>query len=422
MKTSLLISTLFIGMNAHAINTLNISVDENRPGITESGKQISFEAATRREGTKAEFKSDAISLENSLSNKNFYQKGTIETRGQSCLTAAARKCYGIKIEGENKESAQPLAFEGSSQLKDKKFNLVSMWVDQGYISSKIGFDFFKQLGLFDYRTEYAKVMINGKNKGLYLVTEKPKDVAQRTVKSQYADKKSFDKDKLCFERRSYRKLDPDVNDPSYKTIGIQCTNRFNKIAEAIMTLSGQELSNKLHSLMNLKLYMQWLIGNSILTSGDYSDEVYVYMDTSKPDAKMQIMAWDFDDLFKSVPHSSDANNITYANLIKTSLLYSFESPLDVKIAQDPVLKQELAEVARELIPQVDENFIKKLQQGVWSAIADYTVDQNVMAESLLDHNKSGKAYTSEFIKSLLSQRMQLIHNRIVVLKARLSPM
>lgn len=320
----------------------------------------------------------------------------LRTRGQSCLSAE-RSC----IELEFQEEVELLGVTG---VKAKTFNLVSMWQDSGYVSTRLGFEMFRSLELFDLRTEYARLFINGEPQGLYLATEKPKRAIRRVVGED-----------SWVGRRSYGASVSTVDSAeSLKDSAAQA--HFKAIYFDVRDLSGDALLQSLRQKMELRSYMHWILVNSLLMNGDFADEVYVYIDASKKPYKLGIFPWDFDDLFKG-PHPGEAHKAR-AEQFQTSLLYGFENPLDAKIADDQVLYSELSREAGELFyRRIDENMIRGVVARVRSALTPYVSCDDVRALGAKDSRH--RAYKAEDFDRILKSRESATIERLRELRRRL---
>ncbi|MBN8540394.1 MAG: CotH kinase family protein [Deltaproteobacteria bacterium] len=327
-----------------------------------------------------------------------FQKSEVESRGQSCLTAAKRPCLGIKTENK-------VQFLGANGLDGKTFNLASMWQDRGFVSSRLGFDMFRALGIFELKSEYVVVWINDLPYGMYLVTEKPKKAIARIT------------DDAWIGRRGYKTRLETVEES--KTISEKAAvSQFRSLYKDVANLLGEGLRASIESKLNLKRYMQWLIVNSVMMNGDYADEVFFYIDGKDPKRRFDIMPWDFDDLFKE-PHAGPENQAR-ADSIKSGILYGFENPLDVKIADDPLLARLLKEEAREILQKLTPAFVGGVIGQIQRDLVSYSREPEVLNSGLRDSYR--KPYTEKFFVETTARRQAAILNRVELLKSRaLSP-
>jgi spore coat protein H len=323
------------------------------------------------------------------------QSGFVESRGQSCLIAAKRPCLNLKLETSQ-------AFLGKSGLKGKNFNLVSMWQDRGYFSSRFGFEIFRELEIFEIRNEYTLVMINDRPMGLYLATDKPKKVIARISTDPW------------IVRRGYR-TKIEVVEPSTAISKAEGVKRFQDLYRILEHHSGERLLAELQSRLNLSRYMKWLLVNSLLRNGDYSDEVFFYLDSSDPSRKFDIMPWDFDDLFKA-PHESD-ENLRFKDEIASGLLYGFENPLDQKIYFDPALNRLLHEEAKKLFTSITPELVTKIVDSIASDLIRYGgAEPAVLQNGLQDSYR--KAYSTDFFRKNAEMRKIETLKRLEFLKSK----
>jgi hypothetical protein len=379
--TALVFSEVVLASPASGLNTIKIKMQD-----------ADFQKVIVGRGKKVEALAE-ISF-----NGGPFQKSEVESRGQSCLTAAKRPCLGIKTENK-------VQFLGANGLDGKTFNLASMWQDRGFVSSRLGFDMFRALGIFELKSEYVVVWINDLPYGMYLVTEKPKKAIARIT------------DDAWIGRRGYKTRLETVEES--KTISEKAAvSQFRSLYKDVANLLGEGLRASIESKLNLKRYMQWLIVNSVMMNGDYADEVFFYIDGKDPKRRFDIMPWDFDDLFKE-PHAGPENQAR-ADSIKSGILYGFENPLDVKIADDPLLARLLKEEAREILQKLTPAFVGGVIGQIQRDLVSYSREPEVLNSGLRDSYR--KPYTEKFFVETTARRQAAILNRVELLKSRaLSP-
>lgn len=310
----------------------------------------------------------------------------LNTRGNQCL-AAPRRCFSIKSETSVK-------LPGTTKLKGKSFNLISLWQDEGYITSEFGYSMYRDLGLFHLKSEYAEVFIDGKTNGLYLMTEKADKVLRKKFDSAFVGRtqylslleiKEYEKDKTTFSVDEY-------------------ADEFKSIMNSNASLPNDELYKKLSEKMNIDNYLRLMAANSIAMNGDYIDEVYFYSKDKENTDKVyfDVMAWDLDDLFKT-PHWGPWNDFLNKKKLSQSLLYSLESKLDRAISGNPDLYARYAKILKSMLKNEFTNeFIDNHAESVKSKILPY-LKENILAQSLRD-DRSAPAYTKSYILKLLEER------------------
>jgi len=204
------------------------------------------------------------------------------------------------------------------------FYLVSLSMDKNYYHNRLCFDLLRTLGLFHLQYTYSELRINGASQGIYLILQRPQDWTLKEIGSPYVVRRGRGERKV--DRERFKK---DISKQEKKTYHDQ----FLSIYKVIHEFSGEELYNKLNEVMHLEDYMRWLAFNYIIKCGDYSDELYFYVD---PETKrLRIVPWDYDDIFMSHPHEGIKER--NSRMPTSALIFSSEDKLDVKIANDPYL-------------------------------------------------------------------------------------
>jgi spore coat protein H len=204
------------------------------------------------------------------------------------------------------------------------FYLVSLTMDKNYYHNRLCFDLLRTLGLFQLQYTYTELRINGKTQGIYLILQRPQDWALKDIGSPYIVRRGGSERVVDRER-----VQKDVSKELKRTYHDQ----FLSIYKVINDYSGEQLYKKLGELMHLEDYMRWLAFNYIIKCGDYSDELHFYIDPATK--RFRIVPWDYDDIFMLYPHEGvKARN---SKISPSSLIFSSEDKLDVRIANDPYL-------------------------------------------------------------------------------------
>jgi spore coat protein H len=320
------------------------------------------------EGDSLKFKSNNkknLVMEMEMPSK-LYEKITA-SRGQDMdLENTILKFNGdtISINGGHLHGQSTMYFERKSFTVDTRkkiklcdgceglgaFYLVSLSMDRNYYHNRLSFDLLRSLNIFHLQYAYTEVKINGNSQGIYLIVQRPQDWALKDIGSPYivrrggdhlVDRERFQKDLAKEEKKKFHE-------------------QFLSIYRMINQHSGEELFKKLNEVMHLEDYMRWLAFNYLIKCGDYSDELYFYADPQSK--RFKIVPWDYDDIFKVHPHEGiKERNL---KLDPSSLVFSSEDKLDVKIANDPYLYAQylkhLADVVEELSPDRIEKVLMKI--------------------------------------------------------------
>lgn len=316
----------------------------------------------------------------------------LHTRGQSSLSARRRN-FGLEL---------PVSVQ-INEIHAKKINLLSMWADRGYISSKLGLLTAEHLQIgIPLPTVYTEVRLNNSTNGLYLAVETPKAAAK---KSPYIVRRGYGSRFLLSEAKASDQLTPtQVRD---------ITRALSALYANLQSKSGSKLFEALNDGMDLDAYMKWMTINSLYRNGDGPDEVFFYVDPEKyatGKIYFRIMPWDFDDLFKAM-HSPTINKSEIAKN-PNSLLYNFEDKLDLAFARDSFLYEQLKQrmkllLNNELASAQTDILLQKIQ----SEIAPYLERDDVLAMGRLDGGRNNKPYTKKEILEMLANRKSQIDQR-----------
>jgi len=338
----------------------------------------------------------------------------MKTRGQGSLSAK-RKNLGIDLT----QAAEV------GTVKGKKINLVNMWVDKGYISTRLGFLTANLLGIGKKQhSEYVELAINGRSNGLYTVVEKPtKVVKDSPLVVRRRGKSTFDLANADVGE------DFAADEKSKKAVISKLGKTLQAGYDQIDKMSGEKLWSLLESNMDIKAYMRLMVLNSLYTNGDGADEVFFYVDKDLYQQQgrvyFKVLPWDSDDLFKSMHQSDNANstNSKYAVKYPTSLIYNYEDKLDRKFADDGFLYAKLKEETKALLSSgglLDKNHTDSLLEQLKQEISPYLKNQNILQMGALDGGRKNTAYSEKEVMSIFEMRKKQIDTRRLELLKRAS--
>lgn len=323
-----------------------------------------------------------------------WQEGKLKTRGQSCL-GAPRRCF--KVEG-----TQKVSFTNKDKTwKVKKFNLVSMWQDHGYINHVIGLGLSKKIGLKSYNYQFSTVSINGKPNGLYLVVQRPSKTLKnspwfgrrRSVGSIEAKKYREDKAAGIKENR--------FETAYYEMYDILNDRKFKKRKDAYSFFKSR---------MDIDSYFRLLALHSLVKNGDYTDELFFYaVNPAKTGGKIyfKILPWDFEDLFAPPHDMHTGENGKWRNkkYFKRTILYSFEDPLDQGLAMNKYFYKSFVPKAKEVLNvKITDKVIDEVVDDIKAKITPYLRKTEFLKMSRLDEGSDEKEYTAEYVLKLLEKR------------------
>jgi spore coat protein H len=258
-----------------------------------------------------------------------------------------RKSYSIDI-------ADKIKFCEKGCRSLDAFYLISLSMDKNYFHNRLCFDLLGELDLFHLEYKYAEVKINGNSQGIYLMVQRPQDWSKKVANSPFILRRGL------HHTVAKEKAQKDIGKETVKAY----RHQFSLIYKLINQNSGEALYSKLNEILHVDDYLRWLALNYIIKNGDYSDELYFYID---PDTKrFRIIPWDYDDVFQQAPH--EGMEVWRSRMDPNSLIFSSEDELDLTIAHDPYLydkyKQHLTAVVNELSDQMVESVINMIYEDL----------------------------------------------------------
>ena len=290
----------------------------------------------------------------------------IGTRGQSTLYFI-RKSFSFSLKSEAVFS------HGKKRESLKKFNLISLSMDMDYCCNRLAFEMMEELKLFGLFYSFSELRINGESEGLYMVIERPEDWAIKKKDSPLLINRGYDNsiDKL--------KTGKETGNDEIRTY----RGYFAEIYRLVKKYDGEEFYAILSKMLNTDEYMKWLAFNFFVRNGDYTDEVYFYIDPVTK--KFNIIPWDYDDLFSTFPHEGNAAS---RKDMGDKLFFSMEDALDRKIVNDPFLYNKYLIQLREVLNQLTEEKLKKIFEKTYAELFPYYSNNEIISQSQYDLHKN----------------------------------
>jgi spore coat protein H len=295
----------------------------------------------------------------------------INTRGNTSLYYK-RKSYNFKLKSDavflHKEEKEPL----------HKFILLSLSMDRCYARNRLAFEMMKSAGLFDLFYTFSDLRINGKSEGINMVVERPEEWAM------------IKKNSPLVLRRGYgHKIEKLKSDKKSDKSEIKLyRNSFNQIYRSLNKYEGEELYKQLSQWMDMDNYLKWIAFNYFVHNGDYSDEVFFYVDAIT--GKFKIIPWDYDDIFAIKPHEGAEKS---KNTIGNKLIFSSEDLLDVKIANDPYLYSVYLKTLKELLNNMTVDVLRQAFENTYSELFPYYNENEIIINSQYDSFKNANLET-----------------------------
>jgi spore coat protein H len=317
----------------------------------------------------------------------------IITRGQTTLFYR-RKSYSFDLQTEAS------FHHGEKTKKYKKFYLLGLSMDRNYACNHLAFDMMETAGIFHLFYAFCELRINGQSEGICMVIERPEDWAMKKNNSPLLIRRGYENtiDKLKADKQTDKETIK-----KYKEDFVQIYHSLNKY-------NGEELYNAVSTWLDTEEYMKWLAFNFFVRNGDYTDEVYFYID---PDSKkFRIIPWDYDDIFSIAPHEGYQEN---RKLIGDKLFFSTEDILDKKIVTDPYLYKMYLVQFEELMNELSPEVLKNIFEKTYAELYPYYSNEEIISQAKYDRYKDDNL---EVLKNnLLTLYDQLVISRKVFLKS-----
>ncbi len=221
----------------------------------------------------------------------------------------------------------------------KKFDLLNLAMDRNLWHNRWSFLLLSRMGLFPPLNSYCTLWINDQLQGVYLLVEKPQS-AMAKLNSPFMIRRGAD-----------HKIDQEY----VQTKSKDSVKRYRKMYHAlydVTRLKDVALYQHLQNSMNIEAYFEWMGFNYFVKNGDYSDELFLYIDPNS--RQFKVMAWDYDDLLMDYPH--EGKEARY-QLLKDRMIFSLEDDLDKTIATDDYVYERYRQVLTTLLQNIDENLL-----------------------------------------------------------------
>lgn len=316
--------------------------------------------------------------------------GTFRIRGKTSLYYP-KKSFTLKMDKKiDLKNAR-----GNVSVKD--CYLLGLAMDQNYIHNYLSFTLMEVLDLFKLTFSYCEVVINDKTQGIYLITERPRDYALKTIGSPAIIRRGFNEkiEKIAID-----------NDSPRKSKRFIC-KKFQKIYTHCRKYSGRALYDSINSQMDMGQYMRWLAFNFLTRNGDYTDEIYMYIDPA--DNRFRIIPWDYDDVFSEQPHEG---NISRRKVPGGKFIFSSEDRLDRVIITDKYLYAKYLQQLSEVIDNLNDTTLHVLFHETYCAVYPYYLDDAILQTTR--HDKYGSTNLANLNATLVNKLKQfkIIRNSV----------
>ena len=327
-------------------------------------------------------KSD-IKTEDVVINGDTIHAKKINTRGKSTLMYK-RKSLSFNLK------SKATFHHGEAEETMKRFKLLSLSMDKYYCHNRIAFELMETLDLYHLFYSFCNLQINDKSEGIFMLVERPEDWALNEKGSPMVIRRGF---KHAIEEIT-------VNDSLEQVDKRKYVEYYKEIYRALNRYEGEELYETLKEYLDIDYYMNWLAFNFLIHNGDYSDEVFFYIDPEI--GKYRILPWDYDDILVSSPHEGlKQRNIS----IGDKMLFSGEDLLDTKIANDPYLYGQYKAHLKEVLEAITPDELKLVIENTFAELYPYYIDDQIISNVQYDAYKDANLAT---LKSYLLQIYTLL--------------
>ncbi len=289
----------------------------------------------------------------------------ISTRGQTTLMFK-RKSLGFRLKSE-------ASFRHAERTESlNKFSLISLSMDKYYCRNRLAFEMMEKIGIFKLFYSYCELKINGRSEGIFMVIQEPEDWALRKEHSPLVIRRGYN--------HNIEKTKTD--DKTDKDYTKKYLSYYRQIYKSLDNQKGEELLKELSQWIDMDFYMKWIAFNFFVHNGDYSDEVFFYIDPEIK--KYRIIPWDYDDIFAITPHEGKEQR---HEAIGDKLLYSSEDELDKIIANDPYLYEVYLKVLKEVLQELSPDFMKNVFENSYAELYPFYINQEIISCSQFDYFK-----------------------------------
>ncbi|MCJ7468509.1 MAG: CotH kinase family protein [Maribacter sp.] len=305
----------------------------------------------------------------------------IHLRGKSTLHYQ-RKSFSVDL-----DDAIKVTIDGQN-VSLKKFDLLNLAMDRNLWHNRWSFLLLSNMGIFPPVNTYSTLWINDQPQGIYLLVEKPQS-AMSQLKSPYMIRRGIEH-KIDQE---YVAIDSKDSVKGYR-------KKYYALYDAAR-LKEEALYHHLQKVLNIEAYFKWMGFNYFVKNGDYSDELFLYIDPNS--GRYKVMAWDYDDLLMDYPHEGRAARY---QMLKDHMIFSLEDDLDKTIASDEYVYEHYKGVLKTLLQTIDDDLLDAVAQqvlGELQILNEDTINGEVTRYLDRDPFKSESAvydidHTTQFLK------------------------
>jgi len=290
----------------------------------------------------------------------------VSTRGQTTLFYR-RKSYSFDLQSEAS------FHHGKKTKKFKRFYLLGLSMDRNYANNRLAFEMMETSKLFHLFYAYCDLRINGQSEGVCMILERPEDWAMKRKDSPLLIRRGYNNSMDKFK----------AGNTADKEMIKKYRANFREIYRSLDKYEGEELYRTISAWLETDVYMKWLAFNYFIRNGDYTDEVYFFVDPGT--GKFNVIPWDYDDVFSAAPHEGyeESRKIT-----GDKLFFSAEDLLDKKIVTDPYLYKMYLVQFEELLNELSPDVLKHIFEKTYAELYPYYSNDEIISQSKYDRHKN----------------------------------
>ena len=290
----------------------------------------------------------------------------VSTRGQTTLFYR-RKSYSFDLQSEAS------FHHGKKTKKFKRFYLLGLSMDRNYANNRLAFEMMETSELFHLFYAYCDLRINGQSEGVCMILERPEDWAMKRKDSPLLIRRGYNNSMDKFK----------AGNTADKEMIKKYRANFREIYRSLDKYEGEELYRTISAWLETDVYMKWLAFNYFIRNGDYTDEVYFFVDPGT--VKFNVIPWDYDDVFSAAPHEGyeESRKIT-----GDKLFFSAEDLLDKKIVTDPYLYKMYLVQFEELLNELSPDVLKHIFEKTYAELYPYYSNDEIISQSKYDRHKN----------------------------------
>ena len=252
----------------------------------------------------------------------------IHARGQNSMRSP-RKSFAVDL-----RSKMPVL----PSIEMRKFFLLNLLFDEHGFEMRSAFRLLAKLGVFPAHNRFVRVAINGKDQGLYLLVERPRDAIRRSEPAAVTVLRTW--------KEGYSEVWTKKGSDPWAIV--------NQLTSARHESDATKRARRIEALVDFDALAKWMAFNSLVQNADSVDEVFVYevRSQSQKTGRIGFMGWDYDDL-QTLPAHPD-------NVHADPLTWAAETKLEKTILKTPQLRARYRDVLRRSLGNVlTEEVIKR---------------------------------------------------------------